>query len=132
MLTSPYLLLAALVLLLLTNWLLFRGKPAALDSESAQADLASLVPGARPGDIAVSADGKACLIENVADNSIYLLLAGDKNVLRRLSRRLVRRASCNGGELLVRFTDFGLPPAHLRLVDDRKALAWQARIDSLE
>jgi hypothetical protein len=94
--------------------------------------LASDVPGFLAGRTAVSRDGRAALVENRADGSVYLaVVRGDEIVTRKLSHGAFESASRDKGMLSVKFDEFTLGYARLDLGDGETAGAWEAHLKAI-
>jgi hypothetical protein len=100
------------------------GRAGAPTADAFEARLAGDVPGFRAGRSAVSADGRAALVEDARDGAVYLAVAhGDGVVTRRLARGA--HISRDGERLTLGLKDFTLKRAQLTLAD---AADWETRL----
>jgi hypothetical protein len=110
---------------------LFGRGVASLDAGSAQARLAQDVAGFRAGRLALAADARSALVEDVRSGAVYLVMVrGDGLVTRSLSGGFVRAAAREGGALRFRFSDFTFPAARIDLGDEAVARDWEVRLGS--
>ena len=99
------------------------------DAATAEARLQDDVPGFRAGDVALSSDGHAALVEDARDRAVYLVaVRGDKFVTRRIARASLKQAARNGAALDVRFSDFTFPKAAMTFTNEAIARNWETRI----
>jgi len=115
------------------NLLLFgRAKPALGSIQSLGVRIAADIPGFRAGSGIVGNDGAAALVTDDADSTVFLVKAfGDRLVMRKLSRGVVRGVSANGLMLSLRLKDFTLPKARIALESEAAARDWEARLKRL-
>lgn len=100
------------------------GRAGAPTADAFEARLAFDVPGFRAGRSAVSADGRAALIEDARDGAVHLAVArGDGVVTRKLARGA--HISRDGERLTLGLKDFTLKRAQLTLAD---ASDWETRL----
>ena len=115
------------------NLVLFGRAKSALDS---LADLGALIaadiPGFRAGGGIIGNDGSTALVTDGADSAIFLIKAlGDRVVMRKLSRGVVRSVSADGSTLSLQLKDFTWPKARIALDSEAKAQDWEARLKNL-
>jgi len=115
------------------NLLLFgRAKPALGSIQSLGVRIAADIPGFRAGSGVVGNDGATALVTDDADSTVFLVKAfGDRLVMRKLSRGVVRGVSANGLMLSLRLKDFTLPKARIALESEAAARDWEARLKRL-
>jgi len=115
------------------NSLLFgRAKPALGSIQSLGVRIAADIPGFRAGSGVVGNDGATALVTDDADSTVFLVKAfGDRLVMRKLSRGVVRGVSANGLMLSLRLKDFTLPKARIALESEAAARDWEARLKRL-
>lgn len=118
---------AGIALLVLLNLALFgRARPAVGTAEQLAAHLAREIPGFRAGRFALDRDGRAALVENVADRSIVLVDAlGDGLVTRRLGGAVLSQVQREEARLSLTLRDFTLPRVALGLESDAVARDWE-------
>jgi hypothetical protein len=88
------------------------------------------VPGFRPGRAGLSRDGRAALVENAADGSVYLaVVRGDETVTRKLSRGMLQGVTRDDGVLSVELGEFTL--GHARLDLGEAAGSWETRLKAI-
>lgn len=122
--------LLGIALLTGLNLALFRGARTSLGTtEALRRRLAQEILGFRAGACVFAADGRAALVENTRDRATYFVeCLGDGLVTRKLAKGYVAAIERNGARLALRFTDFTLPKAELRLADEGLARRWEERL----
>lgn len=123
--------LVGVALLVLLNLSLFgRAKTDVGTADTVSARLAREIPGFRAGRFARDAQGRAALIENAADRSVFLVEAlGDDVVTRKLLPSQPITVDRNGATLELRLADFTFPRAKIRFDDEAAAREWERRLE---
>ena len=122
--------LVGIALLVGFNFLLFgRAHPEVGSAETIATRLAREIPGFRAGRAIIGADGRAAVIENAANRSLYLVEAmGDGIVTRQLTRGLLANVGRLGERLSLELRDFTFPRATLLAPSESLAREWEARL----
>ena len=122
--------LAGIALLVGLNHLLFgRARSNVGGRDTLAARLAREVPGFRAGHCLIGADGRAALVENAANRSVFLVEAlGDDVVTRKPTRELVASVGRLGARLSLELADFTFPRATILAGSENQARAWEARL----
>ena len=122
--------LGGIALLVGLNFLLFgRARPDVGSEQDIAKRLAREIPGFRAGRSVVGTDGRAALIENAANRSVFLVEAiGDGIVTRQISRGLLSSVGRLGERLSLELRDFTFPRATIWAPSDGLAREWESRL----
>jgi hypothetical protein len=122
--------LGGIALLVALNFVLFgRARPDVGSVDEIAKRLAREVPGFRAGRSIVSIDGRAALIENAANRTLFLVEAlGDGIVTRQISRDLLSSVGRLGERLSLELRDFTFPRAIIQAPSDGQAREWEMRL----
>ena len=122
--------LGGIALLVGLNLLLFgRARPDVGSADELAKRLAREIPGFRAGRSVVGTDGRAALIENAANRSIFLVEAmGDDIVTRQISRGVLSSVGRLGERLSLELRDFTFPRATIWAPSDGLAREWELRL----
>jgi hypothetical protein len=122
--------LGGIALLVGLNFLLFgRTRPDVGSAEDIAKRLAREIPGFRAGRAIVGMDGRAALIENAANRSVFLVEAmGDDIVTRQITRGLLASVGRLGERLSLELRDFTFPRTTIWAPTDGVAREWESRL----